>query len=467
MSAAPEATRAGERIAGRYLLGEILGEGGAGVVYAAEDERLGSGVALKLMHRAHVHDPRMVARAEREARSTARLGHPNIVRVLDFGVSDGLPFVVMERLEGETLAERIAREGRMEVGTVLTVTAQLLDALAAAHAAGIVHRDVKPANVFLTPLASGVLVKLLDFGLAALFAESAVPRLTEKGILVGSLAYLAPERLLGADADERADVYSVGVCVYEALSGELPFHGPNPLLLRGSILARAETPLDHVRSDVGPALSGAVGRALAKRPEERFESASAMRHALAALNAGQSAARDPAGPRGAPSREAAPREPAAPSLAAAGGPRRAALGVALVAVAVATLAALLLAFGDGGPAPRPHSSANARARPESPAAPARSNADRPRPEPRVSADEPAAAPPAEPVAAPEPDAESPPEQAAATTRTAGRRSPGRSSAPAARSSAEPSDPPPAPRAEPARAGSIEQLEEPMVPPWAR
>jgi tRNA A-37 threonylcarbamoyl transferase component Bud32 len=311
----------GSRLAHRYTLREVLGEGAAGIVYAATDDHLGREVAIKIVRRTHAGDPSMIERAKREARACARIGHANIVSVSDVGTTDdGLPFAVMERLEGESLAARIARKGRLAVDEACDIHLQLLDALVAAHAAGVLHRDVKPANVFVVPLASGVLVKLLDFGLASLVADEGSPKLTTTGIVVGSLAYLAPERLLGAEADARGELYSAGASLYESLSGDAAFHGINPLVVRGRILAGSARSIAELRSDVSPALAAVVERALARSPDERFASCAEMRDALAAARRGSSVADaievrevpDPVVDRPAPEQRPAPRSPSVP-----------------------------------------------------------------------------------------------------------------------------------------------------------
>jgi serine/threonine-protein kinase len=261
-------------IGGRYALGPLLGAGGMGVVHEAQDTQLSRTVALKLLPPEREASTRAEQRFEREALAAARVGHPNIVRVLDFGRDEQGLFLVMEHLSGETLKERIARSGPLSVTLALSVHLQLLDALSAAHAGGILHRDVKPSNVFLTELADGsVLVKLLDFGIAALAEdEQAQHRLTATGVALGSPAYMAPERLDGVEADARADVYSVGVCLYESLVGVAP--------------SRFDLPSQNVRvlverrPDLPFALSAAVARATARDPDARFASVDAMSDAL-------------------------------------------------------------------------------------------------------------------------------------------------------------------------------------------
>lgn len=276
----------GTLLGDRYRLIKPLGEGGAGIVYAARDERIGAEVAVKVVRGSARRDEVTLARFHREAKAAGRLGHPNIVRVTDFGTSQsGSPFVVMERLDGETLDARIARTGPLEVAVALDVHVQLADALAAAHAAGVLHRDVKPANVFLTQLANGrALVKLLDFGLAELYAEPTAPRLTERGLLVGSLAYLAPERIEGQPADERGDVYAIGASLYESLTGALPFAAPNPMMLRARILGGALPPLRERRPEAPEAVEALLASCLARDPAQRFASAAEVRRALLAAH---------------------------------------------------------------------------------------------------------------------------------------------------------------------------------------
>jgi serine/threonine-protein kinase len=315
----------------RYRLLRPLGEGGAGIVYAATDERIGAEVAVKVVRGSARRDEITLARFHREARAAGKLGHPNIVRVTDFGTNaGGSPYVVMERLDGETLEARIQRDGRLDAATAMDVHVQLADALAAAHAAGVLHRDVKPANVFLTQLATGkVLVKLLDFGLAELYQEPGSVRLTERGLLVGSLAYLAPERVLGAAADEQSDVYGIGASLYESLTGSLPFAAPNPMMTRAKILAGELPVLDGVPD----ALAAVVRSCLARDPAERTKTAADVRRALirVELDASKSGATT-ATPSPSPSTTMASATTAAPVASSLGWWVAAAAILALVCV---------------------------------------------------------------------------------------------------------------------------------------
>ncbi len=275
----------GKRLGDRYRLLHPLGAGAAGVVYAALDERLGAEVAIKRTRGAARADGTTLARLRLEAQAAGRIGHPNIVRVTDFGTDDeGSPFVVMEQLTGTTLADRIAAGPPLDLHTVLEIFVQLSDAVAAAHAAGVLHRDIKPGNVFVTSLATGKpLVKLVDFGLAELQEGDLSPRLTGQGLLVGSLGYLAPERLVGAEASVQSDVYALGVSLFESLTGELPFVAANATLLRAKILRGEASTLDAIRPELGPEIAALASAAMAREPEARIASAAELGRRLMAL----------------------------------------------------------------------------------------------------------------------------------------------------------------------------------------
>jgi len=253
-----------------------------GVVYAATDTVLHNRVAVKLLNPQEDQADNAVERFEREARATAKLGHPNIVRVSDMGrTDDGGAFIVMEVLSGETLDELLAREGPLPVDRAVRIHLQLLDALSAAHAENVLHRDVKPSNVFLSKLADGgELVKLLDFGLAYLMEEASSKRLTATGIAMGTPAYMSPERITGEKLDHRSDIYSVGVSLFRSLTGELPFHADTPMALRGRILLVEAPILSESRPELGGTIADVVAKALAKKPEDRYADATEMAHEL-------------------------------------------------------------------------------------------------------------------------------------------------------------------------------------------
>ncbi|HRG97881.1 MAG TPA: serine/threonine-protein kinase, partial [Polyangiaceae bacterium] len=264
--------------AGAYRVGSLLGQGAMGAVYDGVQEALGRAVAIKVLHAAHGQLRQdQFTRFQREARAAAALGHANIIQITDFQWQPGEPpFLVMEKLVGQSLGDAIQR-GRLRPQRVAFIASQVLSALAAAHAAGIVHRDIKPDNVFLTVMSMvNDIVKVLDFGVAKLLDEAP---LTMAGAMVGSPAYMPPEQALGAGVDARADLYAVGATMYHALSGRLPIQASDV----GEFLARLEqpvTPLSQLVEGIDPGLEQLVARAMSKRPEARFASADEMRLAL-------------------------------------------------------------------------------------------------------------------------------------------------------------------------------------------
>jgi serine/threonine protein kinase len=263
-----------ETVGGRYRLGERIGYGGMGEVFAAHDLRLDREVALKLLRVDLAEQDGMRERVVAEARLAARLTHPNVVGVLDTGEQDGRPFVVMERLSGRTLRDELT-DGPMPPERVRDVGLQVLRALAAAHELGIVHRDVKPGNI----LDAGVGTwKVADFGIAKWV--HADETLTGTGELLGSPSYLAPERIEGAQAGPASDLYAVGVLLYEALCGRKPFEGDDPFALATAIRDGAYEPPAAVYPDADPEIVAVIARAMQRDPGERYESAEAMAAAL-------------------------------------------------------------------------------------------------------------------------------------------------------------------------------------------
>jgi serine/threonine-protein kinase len=261
--------------AGRYKIISMLGRGGMGHVYRAEHLGLRKEVALKVIGAEFLGDLEM--RFEREARTTARLDHPGCVRILDYGrADDRRQFMAMELIDGPTLARELAG-GTLSVGRALRVSRDVLTALAHAHGQGILHRDVKPENIMFAMKAGAARAVLIDFGLARLCDDGA---LTAAGICIGSPSYLAPERLLGRRYDARADVYSVGVVLYEMLAGERPFPGNSACEIMQRHMERPARPLRAIRRDVTLSLENFVLRALAKDPARRFADAEEMLGAL-------------------------------------------------------------------------------------------------------------------------------------------------------------------------------------------
>jgi eukaryotic-like serine/threonine-protein kinase len=261
-------------LAGRYELGQELGAGGMGRVVAAHDQVLGRDVAIKLLSPRAERVTR--ERFVREARTAAKLHHPNVVAVYDTGEEDEQPYLVMELVRGQSLADVIRTEGRLDVEDAVGITVGVLDGLAVAHRTGMVHRDVKPANVLL-PDEGGV--KLSDFGIAKLLDEAGA-ELTATGSLMGTPTYLAPELVGGSPPSPASDVYSVGCLLYAQLTGEPPFTEGDPLAIAYAHRNEPVPPIEEARPDLPPDIVAVVERALAKDPGERYDSATAMRTAL-------------------------------------------------------------------------------------------------------------------------------------------------------------------------------------------
>lgn len=269
----------GTTVAGRYLVGEVIGSGGMGDVHAAFDEQEREKVAIKFLKlRPADTSEGAIARFEVEARATAKLGHPNIIRLIDFQKAEnGMPFLVMEHLVGESLHARIKRDGSIPMREAAEFHQQILEALAQAHRAKVLHRDIKPENVFLTEQEDGTTVaKLLDFGLAYLLEERDNTRLTATGQAIGTPAYMAPERLKGEFATESSDVFSVGVSLFESLSGTLPFPGQDLRERAGRILFEAPEELAGINAELDAKLGAIVYRALEKEPAKRHAGAGEM-----------------------------------------------------------------------------------------------------------------------------------------------------------------------------------------------
>jgi len=264
-------------IAGRYRIEGPLGRGGMAEVKAGTDLRLQRPVAVKFLLPEMAARDDIRRRFEAEARAAASFSDPHAVAVFDTGEHDGLPYIVMERLPGETLADRIAG-GPVDPDWLRRVASEVLGALGAAHAVGLVHRDVKPGNILVT--ADGH-AKIADFGIAKSLENSAGSLdLTGTGQLLGTPAYLPPERLDGGTATAKSDLYSMGVVLYQALTGRSPFPGDTPLATARAIIAGQYEPLDQLRPGLDPALVSAVERAMATDPARRFPSAAAMASAL-------------------------------------------------------------------------------------------------------------------------------------------------------------------------------------------
>jgi serine/threonine protein kinase len=269
---------AGEIIAGRYELGERLGLGGMSTVQVAFDSRLERYVAVKLLAEHLADDPQFVTRFRREAMAAARLVHPNIVQVYDFGLDDasGRHYIVMERIAGPSGAQVLRDRGRLPIDEAVDWIAQSCRGLEYAHRHGLVHRDVKPGNLLLSE-GDGT-VKLADFGIAKLSSEES--SITQIGSVLGTAAYLAPEQAAGEEAGPAADLYGLGVVAYQLLSGRLPYEAQSLTELALKQQREVPPPLHHVDPSIPVALSVAVERALALNPRRRYDSSEAMRQAV-------------------------------------------------------------------------------------------------------------------------------------------------------------------------------------------
>ena len=329
--------RLGEVIGGAFTLTAVLGRGGMGIVYRARQHSMDRDVAVKLLHPGYAGDPNAVKRVLREAKAASRLSHPNIVTVFDFGQTEGGDlYLVMELLDGQEMLVELEARGALGVNRTVELFAQVCDAVHHAHEQGLVHRDLKPENVFLL---SGVghrqeFIKVLDFGVAHMRTAEQGERLTATGTICGTPAYMSPEQCLSEPVDRRADIYSLGVMLFEALTGRLPFEAES---MARMMMAHISEPPPHLsdRSPGGrfpPRLDDLIRRCLAKNPDHRPADAVELSRELAAAQhdppgegAGESAgyvARGPAPPWGESSPAIAlgsptPQRPTIPASASA------------------------------------------------------------------------------------------------------------------------------------------------------
>jgi Tol biopolymer transport system component len=283
--AAEQLASALNRRVGPYHIQSVLGSGGMGEVYRAHDPRLGRDVALKVIHLAFATDEDRLRRFEQEARTAGKLNHPNILTVYDIGLDQGSPYIVTELLEGEEL-RALLNQGVVPFRHALDYARQIAHGLAAAHAKGIVHRDLKPENIFIT---SDGRVKILDFGLVKLKlpVSGAVltnrQPVTEPGVILGTVGYMAPEQVRGQETDGCSDIFALGVILYEMLAGRRPFLGESPVEIMNAILKEEPPDLTEASSDIPHLLEKIVRRCLEKKPEHRFQSASDLGFALDAV----------------------------------------------------------------------------------------------------------------------------------------------------------------------------------------
>jgi tRNA A-37 threonylcarbamoyl transferase component Bud32 len=288
----------GTTVAGRYKVIKLLGEGGMGQVYLAEHTAIEKRIALKVLRAQYAHKGDIVTRFQQEAISASRIKHPNVLDVFDFGqLENGCFYLAMEFLEGNDLADELQRARALTAPRALPIAMQICRALSAAHAKGVVHRDMKPENVFLQRTGDGEeIVKIVDFGIAQLkpsneeaaAAEIKHRRLTRTGMIFGTPEYMAPEQAVGKHADLRCDVYAVGIIMYELFTGAVPFTGETFLGVLAKHLNETPPPMRAVYPDlaISPELEAVVLRALVKDPAHRYQSMNELAQAIAATPEG-------------------------------------------------------------------------------------------------------------------------------------------------------------------------------------
>jgi predicted Ser/Thr protein kinase len=271
----------------RYEVGRLLGAGGMAEVFEGRDRLLARRVAIKVPLAQYAHDPEFAQRFRREAQAAASLSHPGVVAVYDTGSENGTHFIVMEYVDGRTLKDVIRAEAPLYPDRAAEICADVCAALAAAHARGLVHRDVKPANIMLMPDGR---VKLMDLGIARVATGETA---TQTAAMLGTAQYLSPEQAQGQTVDYRSDLYSLGCCLYEMLTGTVPFRGATPVAIAYRHVREDPAPPRLLNPDVPPSLEAVCLKAMAKRPDDRYQTAAEFRADLARARAGQRVAAGP------------------------------------------------------------------------------------------------------------------------------------------------------------------------------
>src|SRR5439155_2992525 len=262
----------GRVLGGRYELEGELGSGGMATVYLGRDNVLGRTVAVKVLAPNYARDQAFVARFRREAQAAARMNHPGVVNVFDTGSDDGTHFIVMEYVQGRTLADVLKTDGRLMPDRAAEIGEAVAGALTFAHAQGIVHRDIKPANIMIT---TGGQVKVMDFGIAR--AITAGDTLTQTATVLGTATYLSPEQAQGEPVDARSDLYSLGVVLYEMLTGQPPFAGDSAVSVAYKHVREDPTLPSRLNPEVPSGLEAVTMKCLAKNPDNRYQSADEVR----------------------------------------------------------------------------------------------------------------------------------------------------------------------------------------------
>ncbi|HKC66253.1 MAG TPA: protein kinase [Pyrinomonadaceae bacterium] len=283
----------GKTLASKYRIEELINEGGMGSVYRATHVLMDKTVAVKVLHPSLAADDKIVARFSREAKAASRISHPHALNVTDFGEDDdGVVFLVMEYLNGETLKEVIHKDGPMPLPRVVEIIRQVSGALEAAHNEGVVHRDLKSDNIMLIDVGGGDWAKVLDFGIAKIIENvDQDPALTAPNLIIGTPQYMSPEQCSqAANIDSRSDIYSLGVILYEMLVGHVPFTGESPTAIMMKHLQEPPPSVLEERKDVPAAVGRVVLRAMAKRPEDRYQTVSELSEAFASAAEGKDSA---------------------------------------------------------------------------------------------------------------------------------------------------------------------------------
>src|ERR671923_471779 len=280
-------------LGGRYRVENELGRGGMAKVYRGQDTVLGRTVAIKILAPQYAEDQGFVQRFRREAQAAARLNHPNLVGVYDTGSDDGVHYIVMEYIEGRTLGDYLSGGGRIMPQRAIDIADAVTSALAAAHAEGVIHRDIKPGNIMITPRGD---VKVTDFGIARVVAGA--DTVAQTAAVLGTASYLSPEQAQGQPVDIRSDIYSLGCVLFEMVTGRPPFPGDSPVAVASKHVLEQPTPPSQINRDVSPDLDAVILRALAKNPANRYQSATEMREDLERVKRGQPVEATPLLPAG-------------------------------------------------------------------------------------------------------------------------------------------------------------------------